>query len=50
MCVAPALMLWNGPRPARIAWVTIRQPAKAVVKPTALRNARSLRGLEKWRL
>jgi len=42
-------MLWNGPTPALIAWVIPRAVANALVNPTALRNARSRRGSEKWR-
>src|ERR1017187_1273265 len=42
-------MFSNGPTPARIAWVIPRATANALVKPTALRNARSLRGSVRWR-
>ena len=45
----PSEMLWNGPTPALIACVIPRAVANAVVNPTALRNARSRRGSEKWR-
>src|SRR5881227_2805373 len=49
MWVPPLLMLWNGPTPALIAWVMPRAVPNAVVKPTALRKARSRRQSAKWR-